>query len=186
MIGSITKLLVTVAWLLVTSVPSWLLLVFDVRLYSSSGASADIVILPMLWLVCAALSSSIYCRILGHVDDVQPTPQAEPDLHHLHHLPRGCVGLVHEAAAIRANLDDPHDALLRAWRLTQEVEHAAPDARAFMDRYGATLDPLHQLLDSRRHVGRASLSDAQLCERLAAALSSFEDALRYPRANTFR
>ncbi|PRP93624.1 hypothetical protein [Enhygromyxa salina] len=177
------KVLISTAWVLGTSVPSWILAVCKVGLHSSCGTDASIVILPMLWLVCIALTSSFHARMLGHVDEVQPSLEPAPELHH---LPRACAQFVNEAAAIRANLDEPHDALARAWQLAGEVDRARPEIRVIIEQYGATLDAVKPLLEARMRRGRGRLSNDQLAQRLAAVLSAFEDALRCPSATTFR
>jgi hypothetical protein len=176
------KLLVTLAWLKVSAIPSFLLLAHDVPLKSSSGADSSVAILPLLWGLTAGLTSPVYVRALGHVEDAGAQPPAERNLHH---LPPACVGLVEEAAAIRADLSDLDEALTRAWLLTQALERTPADVRMFVESTGATLQDVHELLRLRTTT-LSRRKEAQLRERLEAVLRSFEDALAQPPTSGFR
>jgi hypothetical protein len=180
-LGPVAKLAVTARWIIGSAFPSFLLVVLEVPLRSSSGADASGFLLPLLWCLTAGLSAPSYARALGHVEAGKALPPPERALHH---LPPTCARWVEEAQAIRADLQDHERALQRAWELSQELERATPDERMFIELSGATLQPVHELL--RLHASRSRPSEAQLRERLDAVLARFEAALAQPKSAGFR
>lgn len=140
---------------------------------------------PILWLVSVGALAPVMGRVLGQVGALAALPsEARP----LPHLPPMLARLVHEAAAIRDELDlHGLDAVLeRAWILTCEFDQLPAGLRIGLDRSHAALDPVRALIELRAQPGRTRVAESQHCARLAAALAEFEASLAEPASVGFR
>lgn len=178
------KFAVTSWWPIVSAVPSLILQALDLPLAASDGVDAGPLLLSALWFLCGGLTSPALVRILGAVPIVRALP---PPVRRLDYLPTGCARLVREAATIRGQLDalGLDEALQRAWELAGEVERAGPEVRAVLERSGASLQAVREIVNARASPDPA-IAGAQLRARLEAALAAFERDLEAPRTRPFR
>lgn len=176
------KLVITGAWLLVSALPSLVLYAIGWKLGGTRGDQTPAVLL-WLTLLGGLATSGVYRRALAATPDVKALP---PDERRLEHLPASCARLVREAETIRVHVDalGLEAALQRAWELAGEVERADPVARAELERAGASLQAIRELVSTRS--GHASADAAQERRRLVAALEAFERALASPGTRVFR
>jgi hypothetical protein len=180
-LDGLTKLLLMAAWLPVCMIPSVVLLLLPIDLYASGGYESSFEIGVLLWGICVGMSSPIYARIIGRVDVVR---SATPTfLYGLEHLPSSLAQMVQEVRSIRADIGSTKHALERAWRLTQELEGAAPSERELVEQCGASLDGVRGLLVAASRTDRRRPSNRQLSERLDAELAAFERALTEPQVS---
>lgn len=176
------RLVVTGVWLLICALPSLVLHAIGWKLGGTRGDQTPS-LLMWLALLCGLATSGVYRRALAATPDVKALP---PDERKLEHLPPSCARLVREAETIRVNVDalGLEAAIQRAWELAGEVERADPVARAEVERAGASLQAIRELVSTRS--GQAPGDAEQQRSRLVAALEEFERALAAPRTRAFR
>jgi hypothetical protein len=177
---ALRKFGLTGAWLMVSALPSLLLLMLGFRLIGRGDQTS--LFLSWLWVLCGIATAPVYRKMLAAMPEVKALP---PDERRLEHLPSACARMVREAETIRVHVDTLglDAALQRAWELANEVDRADPAVRAEIERAGASLQAIHELVATR---AEAPGDAKQQRTRLIAALTEFEQALDSPRARGFR
>lgn len=166
---------------MISALPSLILLALGWQLPSTRGDQTSL-ILSWLWVLCGIATAPVYRKMLAAMPEVKALP---PDERRLDHLPSACARLVREAETIRVHIGTLglDAALQRAWELANEVDRADPGARAEIERAGASLQAIRELVATRAE----SPGDAeQQRTRLIAALAQFERSLDSPRGRAFR
>ncbi|WP_434420569.1 hypothetical protein [Nannocystis pusilla] len=180
--GALRKVVLAAAWQAVCAGPSLVLFALGISLVGGRGDQSS-ESLVFLWILLTIATAPAAWKMIGAVPEVKALP---PDERRLEHLSPSCARLAREAGAIRAHLDTNglNAALQQAWELANEVDRAGPAVRAELERAGASLQEVREIVAGRAANPRG---DAKLQRAaLLAALEEFEHALGSPQGRGFR
>jgi hypothetical protein len=180
--GALRKFVLAAAWQAVCAGPSLVLFALEISLIGGRG-DQNSESLVFLWILLTLATAPVAWKMIGAVPEVKALP---PDQRRLEHLSPSCARLAREAGAIRAGMEaNGFDAALKqAWELANEVEQAGPAVRAELERAGASLQEVRELVAGRAADPRG---DTKLQRAgLLAALEQFEHSLASPRGRGFR
>ncbi|MCY0988701.1 hypothetical protein OV203_16320 [Nannocystis sp. ILAH1] len=179
---ALRKFVLAAAWQAVCAGPSLVLFALGISLIGGRG-DQNSESLVFLWILLTIATAPVAWKMIGAVSEVKALPE---DARRLEHLSPSCARLAREAGTIRAHLDTNgfNAALQQAWELANEVEQAGPAVRAELERAGASLQEVREIVAGRAADPRG---DAKLQRAgLLAALEQFEHALSSPRGRGFR